>query len=221
MLEKYEKVLEKSKSRVVSLGEDIIKAYELAYDSFVDQDIQKATKARDILKDSHSRNSKIDNEIIKTLALFSPEAKDLRVLVSYLKITSELTRIADYISSYAKSVKMHISGEFSLDDLRDETISFQKSTLKSLKSAIESIEAESEERADYIYRKVRVEESKCDDIYSILEKNITEQMCLRPDDTSDFILFIKSIRKLERVSDRSVNIAKLSYYAQSGGKLKL
>ena len=33
--------------------------------------------------------------------------------------------------------------------------------------------------------------------------------------------FIKTMRKLERISDRSVNIVKLAYFAQKGGKLKL
>lgn len=221
MLEKYEKVLEKSKSRVLELGEDVLRAYELGIEAFNEQDLDKATEARTLLKDAHDRNSKIDNEIIKTLALFSPEAKDLRVVIAHLKIASELTRISDYIRSYGKSVKMQISGEFDLDVLKDDTYSFQKSTKKSLDAAISSIKAENEEQLESLYRKVNVEDNKCDDIYSILENSITEQMCTRPEETRDFITFMKSIRKLERISDRSVNIVKLSYYAQKGGKLKL
>ncbi len=221
MLDNYEKILEKSKSRVLVLAQDVLKAYELAFEAFKEGDIQKANEARDILKDAHGRNSKIDNEILKTLALFSPEAKDLRIVIAHLKITSELTRMADYIRSYAKSIKMQISGEFPIEGLKEDTISFQNSTYKSLEAAVKSIELASEEALESLYRKANVEESKCDDILSVIEQNIIQEICNLPEQAGDFITFLKSMRKMERISDRSVNIVKLAYFAQKGGKLKL
>jgi len=221
MLTNYKEILNKSRSRVLALASDVLKAYNLAMSASKEGDIEKANEARNLLKDAHNRNSKIDNEIIKTLALFSPEARDLRVVIAYLKITSELTRISDYIRSFAKKVKMQISGEVVLEALRDDMNSFLESTRKSLEAAVESIEAESEEKLENLYRKVNVEESKCDDIISILEKNLLQQICVNPEDAEDMVEFIKSIRKVERISDRSVNIVKLAYFAQKGGKLKL
>ncbi len=221
MLENYEKILEKSRNRVLELGQDVLKAYELSFEAFKESDLTKASEARDILKNAHERNSKIDNEILKTLALFSPEAKDLRVVIAHLKITSELTRVADYIRTFAKSVKMQISGEYALEGLKEDTISFQNSTLKSLHAAVESIKLESEESLEMLYRKVNVEESKCDDILSIIEQNIIQEICNLPEQAGDFVTFLKSMRKVERISDRSVNIVKLAYFAQKGGKLKL
>jgi phosphate transport system protein len=221
MLTNYKEILEKSQRRVLELATDVLKAYNLAVEAFVEEKLEKANEARALLKDSHNRNSKIDNEIIKTLALFSPEARDLRVVIAYLKIASELTRISDYVRSFAKKVKMQISGEVELSTLRDDMNSFLESTRKSLQAAVESIEAESEDKLENLYRKVNVEESKCDDIISILEKNILQQICVNPEDAEDMVAFIKSIRKLERISDRSVNIVKLTYFAHKGGKLKL
>jgi len=221
MLTNYKEILEKSRKRVLELAADVLKAYELSVQACHEDSLEKANEARNILKNAHDRNSKIDNEIIKTLALFSPEARDLRVVIAYLKIASELTRISDYIRSYAKKVKMQISGEVNLAALKDDMSSFLESTRKSLSAAIGSIEADSEEKLENLYRRVNVEESKCDDILSILEKNILQQICVNPEDAEDMVEFIKSMRKLERISDRSVNIVKLAYFAQKGGKLKL
>ncbi len=221
MLENYKQILEKSRNRVLELADDVYHAYELSQEAFKEGDVTKATEARALLKDTHNINSKIDNEIIKTLALFSPEARDLRVVIAYLKIASELTRISDYIRAYAKSVKMQISGEFALENLKDDTISFLQSTGKSLFAAINAIKADSEDALETLYQKVNVEESKCDDIHSILEKNVIQQICIMPESASDFVVFLKNLRKLERISDRSVNIVKLAYFAQKGGKLKL
>ena len=221
MLKNYKDILDKSRSRVLDFANDILCACDLAFDSFKQSDEQKANEARVMLKNAHNINSKIDNEIIKTLALFSPEARDLRVVIAHLKIASELTRISDYIRSCAKSIKMQISGEFDLSSLKDDTISYMLSTKKSLESAIKSIKTDSVERLEDLYRAVNVEESKCDDIHSILEHNAMQQICITPDMAKDFIVFLKSMRKLERISDRSLNIVKLSLFAHMGGKLKL
>jgi len=221
MLENYKSILEKSRARVLELATDVLTAYKLNMEAFAENDIEKASQARSLLKNAHDRNNKIDNEIIKTLALFSPEAKDLRVVVSYLKIASELTRISDYVRTYAKNVKMGISGDFELDSLKDDTVSLNKSTYKSLEAAVNAIKAEGEDALENIYRTVNVEVSKCDDIYSILEQNIIQEICLTPESARDFITFHKTMRKVERISDRSINIVKLAYFAQKGGKLKL
>ena len=221
MLGNYKEVMEKTQKRVLALAHDVLKAYILTVDACEKNDPELASEARSMLKDAHDRNNKIDNEIIRTLALFSPEAKDLRVVIAYLKIASELSRIADYIRSFAKKVKMQISGEFDLAPLKNDMHSFLESTRKSLEAAVASIEAESEESLENLYRKVNVEESKCDDIISILEKNMLQQICVNPEEAGEMVEFLKGMRKLERISDRSVNIVKLAYFAQKGGKLKL
>ncbi len=221
MLANYKEILEKTKSRVVALGEDIIKAYNMTLDACEKDDPAPATEARSLLKDAHNRNNKIDNEILKTLALFSPEAKDLRVMIAYLKIASELSRIADYIRSFAKKVKMQISSELDLSPLKSDMHSFLESTRASLEAAVSAIEAETDEVLENLYRKVNVEESKCDDIVSVLEKNIIQQICIDPEEAGEMVEFLKGMRKLERISDRSVNIVKLAYFAKKGGKLKL
>ncbi len=221
MLKNYKEILDKSRNRVLDFATMIFNACELTTEAFKETDIQKANNARAMLKNAHNVNSKIDNEIIKTLALFSPEARDLRIVIAHLKIASELTRISDYIRSCAKSIKMQISGEFDLSSLKDDTIAYMSSTKKSLNKAVESLETNSIEELEELYRVVNVEESKCDDIHSILEHNAMKQICLTPEMAKDFVIFLKSMRKLERISDRSLNIVKLSFFAQKGGKLKL
>ena len=221
MLQNYKEILKKNQKRVLSLAEDVLKAYELAYEALKNSDMDKASKARDMLKDSHDKNSKIDNEIIKTLALFSPEARDLRVVIAYLKIASELTRITDYIRSFAKRVKIQISSDLDLGGLKDDVFAFANSAYKSLSASISAIKTDNEDELENLYRKVNVEESKCDDILSLIEKKLIEQICIVPENASELISFLNGLRRLERISDRSVNIVKLAYFAQKGGKLKL
>ncbi|MFV0481609.1 MAG: PhoU family transcriptional regulator, partial [Campylobacteraceae bacterium] len=65
------------------------------------------------------------------------------------------------------------------------------------------------------------EESKSDDLYSILEKNVLNELAKNLDFTANYIKVLSTMRKLEKMADRSVAVAKLVVYARSGGKLKL
>jgi len=222
MLENYKKILEKSQGRIVELAQDALKAYTMTLDAFVAGDDAQAVQARALLKDAHERNNKIDNEIIKTLALFSPEARDLRVVVAYFKIAGELTRITDYIRNYAKSVRLLIDSDVPLDGIRDNTLVFQRSALASLEAAVASIAVENPaEELEELYRRVNVEESKCDDIFGLVEKDVIQQIYAAPDQASEWVRYLATMRKIERISDRSVTIVKLIYFAHQGGKLKL
>lgn len=221
MLQNYKEIMDKSRGLVTDLAEDVYSGFDLSCQAFKESDIEKAAEAKKLMKEKHALNNKIDNEIIKTLALFSPEATDLRILVSFLKIANELTRISDYVKSHAKSVKMQISSDVDFSELQNNAISFHESTLKSLRCAVDSIYTDDIDKLEGLYRIVNVEESKCDDIFSILEKSLLEQICLLPEQASDFIRFLDSMRKLERISDRSVDIVKLSVFAQKGGKIKI
>lgn len=221
MLENYKEILDKSKNRVLEFGNDIIKAYDLLLEGFRDEDVIKLDEARSLLKGAHNRNSKIDNEIIKTLALFSPEARDLRVVIALLKIASELTRISDYIRACTKNIKIQITSDFSINDIREDMEAYMQSAGKSLKAAVASIMANSEEELEKLYRDVNVEESKCDDMLSVLEQSVIQKIYKNAEEAENYIALLKNMRKYERVSDRSVNIVKLSYFAIIGGKIKL
>ena len=222
MLENYKKILEKSQERILALAQDALKAYTMALDAFVSGEDAEAIGARALLKDAHERNNKIDNEIIKTLALFSPEARDLRVVVAYFKIAGELTRITDYIRNYAKSVRLLIDSDVPLDGIRDNALVFQRSALASLEAAVASIAIEAPtEELEELYRRVNVEESKCDDIFGLIEKDVIQQIYAAPDHATEWVRYLATMRKIERISDRSVTIVKLIYFAHQGGKLKL
>ena len=222
MLENYKKILEKSQERITELAQDALTAYEMTLDACINEDDAKAAEARALLKNTHDRNNKIDNEIIKTLALFSPEARDLRVVVAYFKIAGELTRITDYIRNYAKNVRVLIASDLPMEAIRDNSLAFQRSALASLRAAVESIAIEDPtEELEELYRRVNVEESKCDDIFSLVEKDTIQQIYATPDYASELVRYLATMRKIERISDRSVTIVKLIYFANQGGKLKL
>lgn len=220
MLQKYEERLVEIKKILVELGSEITMASERALSGMENLDISRFESARTILKNSETIANTIDNEIVVTLALFGPEAKDLRKMVAYLKITNELVKIADNIKSFSKRMISHLQGDISLNALHEYSVHLCKSASKAVTLAISTIEVGEKETLEDVYRKVKVEESKSDDLYSILEKNILADMGKTIDQSADYIQILSTMRKLERMADRSVNIVQLMIFSRVGGEMK-
>ena len=78
--------------KMAALVESAIKS---SVESLVDRDSDLAEK---VIKDDHAINAldvEIDEECIRLLALKQPMGKDLRVITTAMKITTDLERIAD------------------------------------------------------------------------------------------------------------------------------
>ncbi len=220
MLSKYQEDLEKLYNRSYDFAKNIEVAFALVVGALESKNLDSLKEAKSMLKGSSKEESKIDMKIIEVLALYAPEAKDLRRVVTLMKITSEFSRISDYVTAQIKTLTQEIIEEEELkgDGTRE---SFYQSTLAALKASVEIIKVKDEAILNELIRVVSIEESKCDDFVSIIEKGIISEICNNKNDISYFTKRLNSVRKMERISDRCVNIAKLRKYAIEGGKLKL
>ncbi len=221
MLPKYENKISEIRKTMSGTINDINKANKLALEAFQDRDDSKFNTVKEQLLNLQSNANTLDNEIIKTFALFGPEANELRMLVSYLKMNNELVRIGEGVKKYARRMQVHCKGESNLEPLSATITLLHKSTINSITyiskcfNEIESCDIED------MYRKVMVEESQNDDLFSILEKDILKQITKGEELSMEYVKVLGTLRKLERCCDRTVNVAKLMVYAQHGGEIKI
>ena len=220
MLQKYEERLTEIKTMLIDLGIEITMAGETALFGMESLDGSRFDSAKTLLKNIENRANAIDNEIVVALALFGPEARDLRKMVAYLKITNELVKIAENIRGFSKRMALHLQGDVPFVSLHEYSTHLCKSAIKAVTLAISTLNIADPEALEEIYRKVKVEESKSDDLYSILEKNILSDIAQMIDQSADFIQILSTMRKLERMADRSVNIVQLMIFARVGGEMK-
>ncbi|MDD3462543.1 MAG: phosphate uptake regulator PhoU [Sulfurospirillaceae bacterium] len=219
MLQKYEKGLSEIKVLLQNASEDISTASKYVVDAIENLDKERLNEARNAVKNIEKKANKIDQEIIKTLALYGPEATQLRELVAYLKITNELVRISDQIRSFCKKMSAHLDTNVDFSTLFEYTLHLAKSSTNAVQYAMSALNMESEEEIETIYSKVHVEESKSDDLYTLIEKNILIEASKSIEQSADFIHILSTMRKLERTADRAVNIAKLALFAKIGGEV--
>jgi phosphate transport system protein len=220
MLDRYEEQLQELHKLLQTLGNSIIHAANEAESGVNTLTCKNFESAKEALKNTENHANDIDQNILKTFALFEPEAVELRELVAYLKITSELVRLSDNIKSFSKRMKNHIKSEVDFTTLQEYSIHLAKSAFSSIDFAIESLHVKNKEETTNLYRKVCVEESKTDDLYSILEKNIMADLCKDIENSAQSIEILSTMRKLERMADRAVNINKLMLFARRGGEIK-
>lgn len=221
MLPRYENKLIEIRGMISVLLSQIIQSSEETLQAFETDNQDLYDTSRTHVKNIQTDTNKIDNEIIKTFALFGPEADELRLLVAYLKMTNEIDRIGDGIKKYSKRLQEHCMGGCDMSVLTNAIIQLHKTTINALQYISECLNNIDTCDADDVYRKVMVEESKNDDLFSIMEKELLTLIINAEELSVEYVKVLGTLRKLERIGDRTVNIASLMLYAQKGGELHL
>ncbi len=221
MLPKYDQKVKEIQSLIAELMGQVVEANQVTLDAYKNHDNTAYDSVRNILKSIDVEANTIDNEIVKTFALFGPEAQELRMLVAYLKLTNELLRIAEGSKKYARRMREHCEGECNLAPFDDIVIKLHTTSLNAMTYIEECFKKPGECNVEDLYRKVMVEESKNDDLFSILEKEIMTQIMGEQELSVEYVRILGTLRKLERACDRAVNIANLLLYAAKGGEIKV
>lgn len=221
MSTKYHEKINNIRGKISLLLENITTADELSLEAFRSSHTEKFKEVENMLNKIGLKGDEIDNEIIKTFALFGPEAKELRSLVAYLKMTNEIIRIGEGVKKYAQRMSEHTLSRFDLESLKPTILLLHKSSVNALKYILECFNRHNECNYEDIYRKVLVEESMNDDLFALLEKEILNKIIDEKELSIDYVKILGSLRKLERSCDRSVNIANLMMYAEQGGEIRL
>ncbi len=221
MLPRYANKITEIRSIIISMLRRIREASQTTLDAYEKRDDALFNAIRQHLYSIPNDANSLDTEIVKTFALFGPEAHELRMLVAYLKMNSEIVRISDGVVKYARRMQTHCKSGVDLVPLDESIILLHRSTIHALEYMESCFEKIDDCDIDELYRKVMVEESKNDDIFAILEKDLFKLIASHEELSLEYVNVLGTLRKLERGCDRSVNIAKLMVYAEKGGDMKI
>ncbi len=219
MLKPYEAKLTLIKEEILKIGADVIDSLELSLNALTQKNIGDLKNVEITEKKLQIKSNEIDNMIVTTLALYSPEAKDLRQLVSYLKITNELVRTGSNAKDFAKKFRKSYSDDLNTSIIIEYAIPLLRSSLLSLQTSISIIDETDSKHVEEKYHRVIVEESKTDDLYLMVEKNILKLITKNLDLSKEYFDILSSLRRLEKIADRAVSIANLLQFAQVGGDI--
>lgn len=218
MLSKFEVNLNEIKTKVISIGTGLLESNKLILEALHDCDTQKFQEARTHIKNVGSKTDDIDNDIIKVLALYTPEAKDLRQVVAYMKTTNELSRACSSTRSFIRGFT-DVCEDVDVETIKEYALPMQASTIEAIKLTLSMMECEDNDEIQEIYNDVLIEENKTDDLYEMVERNLS----LQADCSNSFEKFhkmLRALRKSGKISARAISIANLLVYAKVGGSFR-
>lgn len=152
----------------------------------------------------------VEEECLKILALHQPVARDLRLIVAIIKINNELERIADLAVNIAKRVltiekKLNVDFNFDYQPMAEKALEMVKVSLDALVS----------EDAD-LARKVFHMDEEVDRYRNVAYKTVIEEIDKHREDGAGLVNLYLIARHLERIGDRTINIAEEVIYLVEG-----
>ncbi len=221
MLPQYHNARHAVRDTVIDLVKNLKKANEIALEAVESWNIEGLQKARAEIKDFKSITEKIDNDIVIIFAKFTPSARDLREMVSYFKITSALNRIQNNTNSYIKNMQtVLMENNPDLREFINDSLRINRCTIKAFEYTIEMLNTfEDDDKIKKLNSKIAVEQSKTEDIYSLLEKEIVQKMSDADINVQEYFNLLKYFRKNLKIIDRLETIAQRVIFARMGGKL--
>lgn len=147
----------------------------------------------------------INDQAIRSLALLSPVASDLRKVIADIKIASELERIGDY----AKNIAIFLIKNESLDaTIRSYGIAMEEQLMEMLKDTITAYEQRDVDMAFEIAER----DKAIKELYYKLKSKLKEQ-----EDLLQHIFEISAMmRNMERAGDHTKNICEHIIYMMKG-----
>ncbi|WP_321313807.1 PhoU domain-containing protein [Halarcobacter sp.] len=220
MLKPYEENVQKIKEEIYRIGQEVIHANKISLSALKENDLTMLKDVNLSIRTLSVKSNEIDNLIVKTLALYSPEARDLREMVSYLKITNELLRAGANSKSFVKTFKKSFTEELDKHTILEYAIPLLKASNLAFETAVNLVKESDDKVIEAGFHKVSVEESKTDDLYAIIEKNTLKLITKNIELSRDYFDVLSSLRRLEKTADRAASIANLLLFAEVGGSIE-
>ncbi len=205
-----ERAIEALRKKLLELGTMAEETLHQAFESFRNQDEMAANKI--IASDTiiNEREVEVEEDCLKTLALYQPVAADLRFIVAILKINNDLERIGDLGKKIAhQSKRLRGQRVAALDKKLDGIYELARPMLK------KSLDAFVLSRAS-IAREVCRADVQVDELYRETFELGANSIRSNPDIIESVFCYMTVARSLERVGDLSTNIAEDVMYFTEG-----
>jgi len=152
----------------------------------------------------------VEEECLKTLALYQPVAIDLRFIVAVLKITSDLERIGDLatnIASRAPNLIKHrsVGVPFDMDGMLAKTMAMVKDSADALVDS-----------DPVLARKVCEDDEEIDRIHEDAFGKVQAEIRTNPEFVDYYVSLLSVSKNLERIADHATNIAEDVIYMVEG-----
>ena len=211
---RYEEELKALHHRILEMGGLVEKQIVNAIDALVRRDSQLA---REIIDRDHVVNRmdvEIDDLCIRLLALHQPAARDLRLITTALKITTDLERIGDLAENLCeRAVELNEEPQLKpfIDIPRMADIA-----QRMLRESLDAFVREDTELALHVC----AEDDAIDDLNNQLFRELLSFMAENPQTVTRATRLLFISKYLERIADHATNIAEMVIFMVKGTSIR-
>jgi phosphate transport system protein len=202
--------IENLKREILTLGAMAESAVREATTAIAERD---EMLARRVIQDDDKLDDmevRIEEDCLKTLALYQPVAIDLRFIVAVLKINNDLERVGDLAVNVAERAAFLATQP--PVDISFDFPAMARQAQEMLKKSLDALVNLSAEQA----REVLVSDDEIDAMNRQMYLIVQEAIHAHPDQTASLIHVLSASRHLERIADHATNIAEDVIYMIEG-----
>ncbi len=202
--------LEDLKRQILVMGGHVERALAEVTSALFNRDRARFQLVHEIEKKINEDHIQVDNSCFSLLAKQSPVAKDLRLILSIVKINTDLERMGD------QSVNIAYNGR----DYMERRALPQVNEISKLGELVSRMVKESLDcfvRGDTEHaKKILLMDDDVDELRNQLIRSLAEHMKSESQDVEGALDLIAIVRNLERMGDHATNIAEDVIFAQTG-----
>lgn len=169
-----------------------------------------AARVRDRDDEVDQLELEIDHQCERILALHTPVAVDLRLLVTAIKINTDLERIGDHAKNLAKSTPF----VFGFQDLIKETQIVRLADLS--RSILREAQDALLKRDQVLALQVIAHDLELDALHQQTLKRLVELVRENPDNANALVYLVTMSKGIERIADHAKNIAETVVFLIEG-----
>jgi phosphate transport system protein len=202
--------LNELKEQLITMAGYVEESVEYATRAWRDRDKNTIQKVYEIEEKVNAAHMAVDASCVKLLATQQPLAQDLRLILSIIKINTDLERMVDQAVNIAKNAEYYLKAP-ALSDVKD--LSEMSDAVKFMvREAIDAFVKSD----DVLARKVLQCDDKVDNFKDKIFHDVLEHIKAEPKDIEQGLNVILIARNLERIGDHSTNVAEDVIFTVSG-----
>ncbi len=213
--EAYHRDLQMLREEILNMGSLVGKAIGDSVLSLKNRDVEMAQKVIDMDNDIDAINHKIEEDCMRLLALQQPMARDLRLIISVLKMAIDLERMGDLALEIGVITKMtaNVPPVKPLIDLPRMSEICQE-MLRNTMSAFENKDAE-------MAKTIAKRDDEIDALFDQVRRELISYMIEDPKKITGAQHLTFVARYLERIGDHITNLCENVIFMVTGERVEL
>ncbi|MEC7137833.1 MAG: phosphate signaling complex protein PhoU [Pseudomonadota bacterium] len=209
--EQYDLELAQVRERLMEMGGIVESQVNNSCTALVTHDLDMAEEVRDVEANLNQFEVELDDLCVSIIAKRQPTARDLRTVVSVMKVITDLERIGDEADRIARMALDLANSERPTDHYADFR-SLHTNAVKMLKRALDAFARLDIEMA----LRVIEDDELIDNGYDRILRLCSEQMQSNPTEVERLLRLMWSARAVERIGDHAKNIGEYVIYLVKG-----